>query len=200
MERLTKRRGEMVWYNGEYNGRKLSFEPCEVMIDCSAFDIRKILIKLADYEDTGLDPKDIISAVDMAKIACALHELNAYKNLGSIDHIRDLLQAETDGRLVVLPCKVGDTVYVIGEKRIMRCEIDEAYLDDKKGAEFLVSFDCDSDCDGCPFNSWRQEYSGEYSCDGEYGQSSIFGSDFGKNIFLSREVAEDALAQKEGTK
>ena len=59
--------------------------------------------RLADYEDTGLEPQDIISAVDMAKIACALHELNAYKDLGPIDHIRDLLQAEQDGRLVELP-------------------------------------------------------------------------------------------------
>ena len=72
--------------------------------------------RLAAYEDTGLEPeeierivdaglepKDIISAVDMAKIACALHELNAYKDLGPIDHIRDLIKAEQDGRLVELP-------------------------------------------------------------------------------------------------
>ena len=64
--------------------------------------------RLAAYEDSGLEPQDIISAVDMAKIACALHELNAYKDLGPIDHIRDLIKAEQDGRLVVLPCKVGE--------------------------------------------------------------------------------------------
>ena len=67
--------------------------------------------RLAAYEDSGLEPQDIISAVDMAKIACALHELNAYKDLGPIDHIRDLIKADKAGRLVVLPCKVGDTVY-----------------------------------------------------------------------------------------
>ena len=64
--------------------------------------------RLAAYEDSGLEPQDIISAVDMAKIACALHELNAYKDLGPIDHIRDLIKAEQTGRLVVLPCKVGE--------------------------------------------------------------------------------------------
>ena len=42
---------------------------------------------------------------------CALHELNAYKDLGSIDHIRDLLHAEKDGRLVVLPWAVGEIIY-----------------------------------------------------------------------------------------
>ena len=46
--------------------------------------------RLAAYEDTGLEPEEIFSAVDMAKIACALHELNAYKELGSIDCLRKL--------------------------------------------------------------------------------------------------------------
>ena len=40
--------------------------------------------RLAAYEDTGLEPEEILSAVDMAKIACALRELNVYKELGSI--------------------------------------------------------------------------------------------------------------------
>ena len=64
--------------------------------------IQRLCNCLAAYEDTGLEPQDIISAVDMSKIACALHELNAYKDIGPIDHIRDLLQAEQEGRLVVL--------------------------------------------------------------------------------------------------
>ena len=79
--------------------------------------------RLAAYEDSGLEPQDIISAVDMAKIACALHELNAYKDLGPIDHIRDLIKAEQDGRLVVLPCKVGDTVYQIDAERVYESEV-----------------------------------------------------------------------------
>lgn len=66
--------------------------------------VPKLYARLAAYEDTEFGPEEIISAVDMAKIACALHELNAYKDLGSIDHICDLLHAERDGRLVVLPC------------------------------------------------------------------------------------------------
>lgn len=122
-----------------------------------------------------------------------------YRALGSIDHLRDLLQAEKGGRLVVLPCKVGGTVFVNGEGRTMMCEIDEVYLDDVRGLEYLVSFSCKAAiegtdvCKGCPFNSWRQEYSGEYSCDGEYGQGSIKGADFGKTVFLTREEAEKAL-------
>lgn len=161
-------------------------------------DVCRLKSLLSAYEDTGLEPQDIISAVDMSKIACALHELNAYKDLGPIDHIRDLLQAEQEGRLVVLLCKDSDKLYVVGEKRIIRCDICETYLDDKKGPEYLVSFDCDSDCDGCPFNNWSQDYSGEWSCDGEYGDGRILGSDFGKTVFLTSEEAEAALAKKGG--
>ena len=121
-----------------------------------------------------------------------------YRAIGSIDHLRDLLQAEQDGRLVVLPCKTKETVYVVGEKRIIECFIAEVYIDDARGLEYMVSFDCDNDCDGCPFNSWRQDYSGEYSCDGEYGDGCILGSEFGKTVFLTREEAVAALKGGEG--
>ena len=75
--------------------------------------------RLAAYEDTGLEPQDVISAGDMAKIACALHELNAYKDIGPIEHLCELLQAEQDGRLEVLPCKVGDHVWEDGREAIV---------------------------------------------------------------------------------
>lgn len=64
--------------------------------------------RLAAYEGTGLEPEEILSAVDMAKIACALHELNAYKELGSIDCLRKLAQADREGRCVVLDGKSRD--------------------------------------------------------------------------------------------
>ena len=81
--------------------------------------VAKFFNRLSAYEDTGLEPQDIISAVDMAKIACALHELNAYKDIGPIDHIRDIIQAEQDGRLEVLPCKVGDHILADGREAIV---------------------------------------------------------------------------------
>lgn len=90
--------------------------------------VPRIYARLAAYEDTGLEPEDVISAVDMAKIACALHELNAYKDLGSINHLRDLIQAERDGRLVVLPCKVGDTVWVLFSNGLRPYVVDRLYV------------------------------------------------------------------------
>lgn len=52
--------------------------------------------RLAAYEDTGLDPEDILSATDMAKVACALHELNQYKEMGDLDRLRELVEAERE--------------------------------------------------------------------------------------------------------
>lgn len=51
-------------------------------------------------------------------------ELVDFKKLGSIDHLRDLVQAEEDGRLVVLPCKVGSIVwYVTSALEICEAEV-----------------------------------------------------------------------------
>ena len=76
---------------------------------CTALYCRnRLKDRVAAYEDTGLDPEDILSATDTAKVACALHELNQYKDLGSIDRLRELLEADRDGRCIVLPCKEGD--------------------------------------------------------------------------------------------
>lgn len=59
--------------------------------------------RLAAYENTCLEPEDILGATDMAKVACALRELNKYKHiLGDdydIDRLRELVQADRDGRL-----------------------------------------------------------------------------------------------------
>lgn len=94
---------------------------------------KKVLSRLAAYEDTGLEPEEIISAVDMAKVACALEELNAYKELGSLDRLRELAQADREGRCVVLPCKLGDTVYFITgtyNSLVKPAKVEEIYIGD----------------------------------------------------------------------
>lgn len=63
--------------------------------------------RLAEYEDTGLEPDEIKDNMDMFRAyrhVCAGHEP---------EHIRELLKAEQDGRLMVLPCKLGDSFFAI---------------------------------------------------------------------------------------
>lgn len=149
---------------------------------------------LTAYEETGLAPEDILRATDMAKVACALHELNQYKDLGSIDRLRELVEADRDGRCKIFNRKIGETIYVVGKSKIVEAKITEIYiLDDYKDVEYLVDFKCDEDCKGCPFNSWEQSWEGEWSCDCEYGNGAVFQNDFGKTVFLTREAAEEAL-------
>lgn len=64
---------------------------------------QRALKRLAAYEDTGLEPEDIKElytddVVELAKMFRKMIES------GEINHLKDLLQAEQDGRLVVLPC------------------------------------------------------------------------------------------------
>ena len=76
-----------------------------------AFECSAIVDRLCDYEDTGLDPEEVLTGKELAEIACAMNLLKEYQSLGTIEHMRDLAQAEKDGRLVVLPC--GDDVELI---------------------------------------------------------------------------------------
>lgn len=157
----------------------------------------RVYEKLAAYEDSGLSPEEIEStkAALMGKSLAEIKELNGL----SVERMIELAKAEAEGRLVVPPCKVGDTVWVTGKERIVECYVDEAYLDDDKRIEYLVSFDCNIDCEGCPFNSMHQDYhSGEYSCDCEYGNACISSADFGKTVFLTRDEAEKALEAQNG--
>jgi hypothetical protein len=86
-------------------------EVCQRQEDkgCEDCPIAKAFDRLAAYEDTGLEPEEIISAVDMGKVACALHEINAYKELGSIDRLRELAKADREGKIPKYT--IGDTVY-----------------------------------------------------------------------------------------
>lgn len=96
--------------------------------------------------------------------------------------------------VIVPPCKVGDKLYAISENRIKECTCYEFLM----YGELTISaeFNCDYDCEGCPFSAWGQEYSGEYSCRGEFGEHIFLLGDFGKTVFLTREEAEKALAER----
>ena len=68
---------------------------------------------LRAYEATGLTPEDIMATVSIPMFVKA-----ASAALGATpERLRELAEADKDGRVTVLPCKVGDTVYLIVTKR-----------------------------------------------------------------------------------
>ena len=87
---------------------------------------KKILNRLAAYEDSGLEPEDVRRLQkDWTSLIMTIDEM------GCMPHLCELYEAEKEGRLVVLPCKVGDTVYQIDAERVYASEVK------------WIIFDCD---------------------------------------------------------
>ena len=69
-------------------------------------DYRRNREDLRAYEETGLTP-------EQCENAKAIIESAFSDDTSKAERIRELLKADKDGRVVVLPCKVGDTVWRI---------------------------------------------------------------------------------------
>ena len=67
--------------------------------------------RLAAYEDTGLEPEEVKAMAENVETRL-LTWCEARYGM-TVGQLMDLGKAEQEGRLVVLPCKVGDTVYRI---------------------------------------------------------------------------------------
>lgn len=63
--------------------------------------------RLAAYEDTGLTPVEVSTLVKDWNDLCTI-----VGECGGISRVRVLAEADKDGRLMVSPRKVGDTVWV----------------------------------------------------------------------------------------
>ena len=64
------------------------------------------IYRLAGYEDTGMTPGEVRSL--WGEWNAMMSVLNS---IGGYDRLKELAWADKEGRVVVLPCKVGDTAY-----------------------------------------------------------------------------------------
>ena len=113
MERLTKR--------GTDGQAMMDCEKCKAdwtgkhgkpMADCTALYCRnRLKDRLAAYEDRECAPEEVLPKDKADEIALKLMRLADLESLCSYTRLRELAEADKDGWLVVLPCKVGDTVY-----------------------------------------------------------------------------------------
>ena len=122
-------------------------------------EIEKLRGRLMQYEDTELTPEEIDMDHEAAE---TLRQLCRGYDLG---RLVNLAEADKDGRVVALPCKVGDTLF-----RVFAGEILEHKVRNMRYLAILGRWDIDT----TPFCS--------------YVESSI-----GKTIFLTHEEAEAAL-------
>ena len=121
-----------------------------------------VLYRLAAYEDTGLEPEQVMELKSFTQ--GGIHKVD-----DGWKHVQGLLQAEQDGRLVVLPCKAGSLIYV-GRKPAI-----------------ITRF----------FGYVRERYFHAVFCDENKGIDIPF-EELGKTVFLTREEAEAALKGGEG--
>ena len=94
------------------------------------------------------------------------------------DRLRELVEADKEGRVVVLPCKVGQRVFALMDmdKYISECEVKQIGMGNKIGFIGLE-----------PIGARGREY-------------GVALNGFGKTVFLTREEAEKALEEREGKK
>ena len=127
---------------------------------------------LREYLDTGLTPGQVVNAKNIIELAFA-------DDTSKAERIRKLMAADDEGRVVALPCKVGDMLYeVTGRKTISVYKVKAIRVE-------LFSL----------FIEWDivEGFVWQYL-------NGINANEIGKTVFLSREEAEEALQEMEGKK
>lgn len=174
MERLTRRINGVVVYIGAKNPYSTGQIPCEV----EPAGVREMMDRLAAYEDTGLEPEEVLPKDKADEVALKLMRLADLESICSYTRLRELAEADKEGRLVVPPCRVGDRLYeVTGRKtisvykvRAIRVELFGLFIEWDIVEGFV----------------WQS-------------LSGINAGEIGKTVFLTREEAEKALeAMKNG--
>lgn len=169
MERLTKRLPSGA---ADYNYPKSCYfgdGSGADRISQSAFR-QRCVEQLADYEDTKLTPEEINMDHEAAE------QLRHLCRDCDLDRLEKLAEADKDGRLVVPPCKAGDTVYEVTSRKTI-----SEYRVKAIRVELF-----------CTFIEW--------DIVAGFVDKSIFGvpvDEIGKTVFLTREEAEAALEAME---
>ena len=106
--------------------------------------------RLAAYEDTGLTPEEIERVVDAYGRGHTLRTESAERleivREIKTDRLRELAKAEKDGRLEVLPCKVGDHILADGREAIVVW-----FFGYKTGRYLHAQFLDNAECTDIPF-------------------------------------------------
>lgn len=148
------------------------------MADCTALYCRnRLKDRIAAYEDSGCAPEEVLPKDKADEIALKLMRLADLESLCNYTRLRELAEADKDGRLVVLPCKVGQRVFALlnTDKHISECEVKKIGMGNEICFIGLA-----------PIGARGREY-------------GVALNGFGKTVFLTREEAEKALeAMKDG--
>jgi hypothetical protein len=143
----------------------------ELCVGCPEVD--KIINRLGAYEDTGLTPEEVL-AVKHALMGKEIARITEFDGV-QISQLRELAEAEKDGRLVVLPAK---TVFELGYFPGKKCDGNCPVLIDGRGC-----------CDFCDNSELA-------ICKVRCRQDHI--PNIGKTVFLTCDDAEAASEAQKG--
>lgn len=136
---------------------------------------RDLYGRLKAYEDTGLTPEEVERSKLEIEAGCVKAIARTYGI--NINRLRKFAEADRDGRVLILPCKVGDTVYFVNAKQILEFAV-VGYAVDETGISWVHSEHVDKI--------------------GNTNERTFSPDRFGKNTFFTREEAEKALREMEG--
>lgn len=100
MERLTSRNEDCVLVNGHG------------LYHLTMTEVVQMADRLAAYEDTGREPEEVTALRKLFDYALK-ESKTLTEQLTLLHHIRELAEADKDGRVIVLPAKKGDTLYAV---------------------------------------------------------------------------------------
>jgi hypothetical protein len=153
-------------------------------------DIEQSVVYTAREKITSAEMRGARKVIERIKCAPAVEPIyiheptkSEFKRMAvqlSYTRLRELAEADKAGRVVVSPCKVGDTVYEVTNRKT---------ISEYRVKEICVEL-------FCTFIKWDVVAG--------FVDKSIFGvsvDEIGKTVFLTREEAEKALeARKDGDK
>lgn len=129
--------------------------------------------RLAAYEDTGLEPEEI----DILK---KYHDFNTLEDANASKRLCELAEADRDGRCVVLPVEVGESLWIHdrdGKPREMELDPPDIRCHCKEEDNLCMALCSAKNTGVCAKRLFND------------------GSDIGKTVFLTREAAEEALQE-----
>lgn len=161
MERLTDKR-EADAQRKEYENRIRNGYPRNIP--------EERFLRLAAYEDTHMMPSDVTSMrMDMAILTALFDGID-------VDRMREIVAAERDGRVVVLPYGIGQRVFarLDTDEYVSECEVVHISISNKASYAVIE-----------PIGARGREYG-----------VPLMG--LGRTVFLTRAEAEWALRKEKG--
>ena len=127
MERLTKRDSDgQAMMDCEKCKADWTGKHGKPMVDCTALYCRnRLKDRLAAYEDKGLEPEEVLPKDKADETALKLMRLADLESLCSYTRLRELAEADENGRLVVIP-RWKDEEERLERRRLMRIMADGA--------------------------------------------------------------------------